>query len=204
VAHLQQINLYQPRFRKQEKVFAASSMLVVFIAAMLVLGGIYGYAKWNVYSLAAENQRMQQQQKKEIARLQSLTVKYPVKKKSRLVTQQLKDLQEEHKAKQFLVKTLSGRSIGNSDGFSSYFEGVARQHLPGMWVKRLELDNGGDIVGIYGSTLKPELVPQFVQALSDEDSFVGSKFQIFSMQRDEKNAASVNFSLRTVAKEADQ
>ncbi len=193
----QQINLYQPRFRKQEKVFSASSMLVVLVAAMVVLVGIYGYAKWNVTVLATEKIRLQQQQVKEVAKLDRLAIEYPIKRKSRLVEQQLKDLQSELKAKQYLVDTLSGRSIGNSEGFSSYFAGIARQHLKGMWLQRLELESGGDVIGIYGSTLKPELVPQFLQALSKEDSFIGSKFQIFNMQRDKDNKAAINFSLRT-------
>jgi len=196
MAMQQQINLYQPRFRKQEKVFSASSMLVVLVAAIVVLVGIYGYAKWNVITLADEKQRLQQQQVKEIARLDGLAVKYPVKKKSKLIEQQLKDLQAERKAKQYLVNTLSGRSIGNSNGFSSYFAGIARKHIKGMWIKRLELERGG-VIGIYGSTLKPELVPQFLQALSEEESFAGSQFQIFNMQRDKDNTAAINFSLRT-------
>lgn len=198
----QQINLYQPRFRKQEKVFAASSMLTVLIAAILFFGGIYGYAKWNVIALANENDRLQQQQTNEVKRLESLALRYPEQKKSRLLAQQLEDLQSERRAKQFLIKTLAGRSIGNSAGFSSYFAGVARQNISGMWVDRLELASGGDVIGIYGSTLKPELVPQFIQALSAEESFTGSQFQLFSMQRNKNNSAVVNFSLRTVVEGA--
>lgn len=202
MAMQQQINLYQPRFRKQEKIFSASSMLIVLITAILFFGGVYGYAKWNVVALAAENQRLQQQQVKEVKRLESLAKRYPVQRKSRLLAQQLEDLQSERRAKQFLIKTLSGRSIGNSAGFSSYFAGIARQNIRGMWINRLELTGGGDVIGIYGSTLKPELVPQFIQALSAEESFTGSKFQLFSMQRDENKNLVVNFSLRTVVEAA--
>jgi len=195
----QQINLYQPRFRKQEKVFSASSMLVVLVAAILFFGGVYGYAKWNVVALAAESQRIQQQQLKELSRLESLVKRYPVKKKSRLLAKRLEELKNERKAKQFLVQTLSSRSIGNSEGFSSYFAGIARQSVSGMWIKRLELEQGGDVIGIYGSTLKPELVPQFIQALSSEESFVGSQFKIFNMQRDIDNKSAINFSLRSIS-----
>jgi len=200
----QQINLYQPRFRKQEKVFAASSMLIVFVVALVFFGGIYGYVKWSVGSLVAESQRLQNQQVREIARLESLSTRYPVKRNSKVLAQQLKELKSERKAKQFLIKTLTDRSLGNSDGFSSYFAGIARQNISGMWINRLELANGGGVIGIYGSTLKPELVPQFIQALSSEGSFTGSNFQIFSMQRDVKNSAAVNFSLRTTAGDAQE
>ena len=195
----QQINLYQPRFRKQEKVFSSSSMFVVLIAAIVVMIGVYGYAKWNVVALADEKRKSQKQQISEIQRLDALTIKYPVKQKSRLIEQQLKNLQNERKAKEYLVNTLSGRSIGNSNGFSSYFSGIARKNIKGMWIRRLELDNGGDVIGIYGSTIKPELVPQFLQALSEEESFSGSQFQIFNMQLDEKDKAKINFSLRTIS-----
>jgi len=198
MAAQQQINLYQPRFRKQEKVFSASSMLMVLIAAIVVLVGVYGYAKWNVVSLANESERLQTLQVKEIARLDTLSKKYPVKKKSILIEQQFKDLQNEKKAKQYLVNTLSGRSIGNSKGFSSYFAGIARKNIKGMWIRRLELDNGGDVIGIYGSTQKPELVPQFLRALSEEESFSGSEFQLFNMNRDDENRSEIKFSLRTV------
>lgn len=200
----QQINLYQPRFRKQEKVFSASSMLVVLVAAIIVMIGVYGYAKWNVVALADEKRNLQKQQVNEIARLDDLSAKYPIKRKSRVIEQQLKDLQAERKAKQYLVNTLSSRSIGNTNGFSSYFAGIARKHIKGMWIKRLELEKGGDVIGIYGSTLKPELVPRFLQKLSEEDSFSGSQFQIFNMQVDKDNKAAINFSLRTTSVDAEK
>ena len=195
----QQINLYQPMFRKQKKVFSSSSILFIFIAAMIVFGGVYGFAQWNVYALKQQSETMQQQHKRELARLEELSTRYPVRKKSKQVAEQLQVLQQERKAKQYLVNTLAGRSIGNSDGFSEYFVGIAKHSLPGMWLSRFELGQGGNVIGIYGSTLKPELVPQFIQALAEEDSFRGSNFNIFSMQRDSENRNKVNFLLRTVS-----
>ncbi|NNG14107.1 MAG: PilN domain-containing protein, partial [Gammaproteobacteria bacterium] len=118
---------------------------------------------------------------------------------SRLVETELENLKNERKAKQFLIKALSGRSIGNDEGFSSYFEGMARQRPAGMWLRRFELEQGGDVIGIHGSSLQPELVPEFLQRLSEESSFDGSSFRIFQMQRDVNNAAAVNFTLRSVA-----
>jgi len=199
VAVQQQINLYQPMFRKQKKVFSASSMLGVFVAALIVFGGVYGFASWNVYSLEQQSETMKQEHARELVRLEELSKRYPVRKKSKSVEQQLKDLQKERQAKQYLVNTLSDRSIGNSDGFSEFFVGIAKRRLPGMWLNRLELGQGGNVIGIYGSTVKPELVPQFLQELAAEDSFQGSNFRVFSMQRDSANVNKVNFSLRTVA-----
>jgi len=194
----QQINLYQPMFRKQKKVFSSSTMLAVFVLAIVVFGGVFGFARWNVYSLEQQSENMKVSHAAEIARLEALSKKYPVKKKSLRLEDELKKLQKERKAKQYLVSTLSNRTIGNSDGFSDYFVGVARHRSKGMWLNRLELAQGGKVIGIHGSTLKPELVPQFLQSLAAEDSFRGSQFRVFSMQRDSENQNKVDFSLRSV------
>lgn len=195
----QQINLYQPIFRKQEKVFSARTMLLVFVATVVFFAAVYGYARWNVYSLITQSEKLAGLYDSEIKKLDDLSRRFPIKQKSQQVETELEDLKKERKAKQFLIKTLSGRSIGNDKGFSSYFEGMARQRPAGMWLRRFELEQGGQIIGIHGSTLQAELVPEFLQRLAEEPSFEGSDFRVFQMQRDKENATAVNFTLRSVA-----
>ena len=195
---LQQVNLYQPMFRKQEKVFSAKTIMYVFFAAIGLFALVYGYARWNVYALESELARLKDQQSKEISRLEELSRRYPVVQKSKKVENELALLRNERAAKDFLIKALSGGSIGNSEGFSDYLEGVARRRPAGMWLRRIELERGGEVIGIHGSSLQAELVPQFLQQLSEEGSFTGSNFRIFEMHRDEKNRAAINFTLRSI------
>jgi len=197
----QQINLYQPIFRKEEKVFSAKTLLIAFVAAIVVFSSVFFFARWNVYALEKESERLKVTYANELVRLEDLAKRYPVKKKSRIVEDEVTRLQQEQIAKQFLIKTLSGRSIGNSNGFSSYFVGMARQQVQGLWIRQFELQQGGDVIGIHGSTLEPEYVPKFLLNLSSEDSFNGSSFRIFKMQRDEKQDQTINFSLRTLSTE---
>ena len=42
----QQINLYQPVFRRQRKVFSAATLLQVLLIAAIVLLGMYLHARW--------------------------------------------------------------------------------------------------------------------------------------------------------------
>ena len=194
----QQINLYQPIFRKQEKVFSARTMLMVLVATIVLFSAIYGYARWNVFTLVEESEKLAVSYQSETKRLDDLARRFPIKQKNRKVETELDNLKNERKAKQFLIKTLSGRSIGNDEGFSSFFEAMARQRPTGMWLQRFEIEQGGQVIGIHGSSLQPELVPEFLQRLSEESSFDGSSFRIFRMQRDKENTAAVNFTLRSV------
>lgn len=195
----QQINLYQPIFRKQEKVFSARTMLLVFVVTIIFFSAIYGYARWNVSSLVTQSDKLAVSYQSEIKRLENLTRLYPVKQKNKKVELELEEIKKERKAKLFLVKTLSSRSLGNEDGFSVLFEAMARQRPQGMWLQRFEIEKGGQVIGLHGSSLQPELVPEFLQSLSEESSFDGSNFRIFRIQRDANNKAAVNFTLRSVA-----
>lgn len=198
----QQINLYQPIFRKQEKVFSARTMLIVFVVTLVFFSAIYTYARWNVYALIDESDKLAMTHEREVKRLDDLGRRYPIKQKNRAVESDLDMLKKERKAKQFLIKTLSDRSIGNDKGFSSFFAAIARQQPAGMWLQRFEIEQGGQVIGIYGSSLRPELIPEFLHGLSEEASFEGSSFKIFRMQRDENNKTTVNFSLRSVVEGA--
>ncbi len=137
-----------------------------------------------------------------MGRLESLGQKYPVKRKSRSLEAELARLQKERDAKSQLVALLAGRSIGNTSGFSNFLEGVARRRVPGMWVRGLTLADGGTHVGIQGSTLEPELVPRFLQALAHERSFEGTEFHTFEMVRPKDDTVRIDFALETISERA--
>ena len=43
---MQQVNLYQPIFRKQKKVFSARALVQAVVLVAVALGGIFGYSRW--------------------------------------------------------------------------------------------------------------------------------------------------------------
>jgi hypothetical protein len=194
----QQINLYQPLFRRQEKLFSAKKLLGLFVGAALFFTAIYAYARWNVYALETQLVEMNKQYDRELKRIDELSRQFPVKQKNIVMEQQLTALRLERDAKQTLIGLLRGKSaFGNVEGFSGHMEGIARQRLDGMWVTGFNLGSGGESIDIHGSSLSPELVPQFLQKLSAEPSFTGAEFRVFKMQRDEKNRAAIDFVLQT-------
>lgn len=194
----QQINLYQPIFRRQEKRFSAKKLLGLFVGAAIFFTAVYGYARWNVHALETQLVDMQKQYNRELKRVDELSRQFPVKQKNLAMEQQLTRLRVERDAKQTLIGLLRGKSaFGNVEGFSGHMEGIARQRLDGMWVTGFSLNSGGESIDIHGSSLSPELVPQFLQKLSAERSFTGAEFRVFKMQRDAKNRAAIDFVLQT-------
>ena len=112
----QQINLYQPGFRRQRNVFSGTAMLQV---AGVVLGGLlamYGYASWQVHGLNLERSTLADQRDVITKTVEQLSQKYPAKKKSKLLEQEIARLTAERDQSRRLIDILAGRTLGDTQG----------------------------------------------------------------------------------------
>ncbi len=191
---IQQVNLYHPMFRKQEKVFSARTLLQSTLIILIGIVLFSAYAKWQVIALESELGNLEQQQTSRLQRIEKVSKQFPVKQKDVRLEASVREMQQESSTKQRLIQVLSTRSFGVTSGFSSHLEGLARQHLDGMWLKSISLTDGGSRLGLVGSTFQPELVPRYLQRLSAEEVFAGAEFRTFNMQR-AADKRSIDFTL---------
>ncbi|MEW6352741.1 MAG: PilN domain-containing protein [Pseudomonadota bacterium] len=194
---MQQINLYQPIFRKQRKVFSALALFQVCLAMIAGLLLIYVYARWQVQELEQVLARLQAQQVAAVSRVEDLNKRYAGRTKSAALEQEVARLEADVAAKQTVLQSFSGGGFGNSAGFSKYLEGLAKQRVEGMWLTGLSISAGGGALTIFGSTLAPELVPAFLQQLGKEPAFAGAEFKTLLMERPNTDTARIDFTLRT-------
>lgn len=193
----QQVNLYQPMFRRQPKVFSVSTMLQVVAIVALGLALIYGYGAWQTSKQRDQLAQLERQRDASRERLAQLEERYPKREKSAVLERELQHLRAERDAKARLIDTLSGRSMGNTTGFSAHVEAFARRQVEGLWLTGLSIDSGGRHLALQGSAQEPELVPRFLQALSEEQVLTGREFRRFLISRPEKRTGSVDFVVRT-------
>ena len=194
---MQQINLYQPLFRKQEKIFSAKTMLqggLIVLACMLLF---YGYALWQTSALSAQLREVQERHDKMAKQTVELARLYPERGKDSQLAKRVEQLRQQVQLKQIVVTRLADRSEGNTQGYSEYLEGLARQRLPQLWLTRIAIRQGGQQLELDGSTLQPDQVPLLLQRLADEKAFNGAEFKYFTMDRPEKQPHQVDFSLLT-------
>ncbi len=200
----QQINLFQPMFRKQKKVFSAIAMAQVVGLIVIMLGAIYAYNLWSLQpfekelvKVNTELQRLQQ----EFAQLQA---KAPASTKSQLLEDEIRLLSRELEHKRQIAEVLNTGSFGNRKGFSAYFEGLARQHVSGLWLTKVTLHNGGTRLVLSGKTNDAELIPIYIQKLASEPAFAGLSFNVLEMSRDEDNAEIIVFNMATGLEDKDR
>ena len=59
------------------------------------------------------------------------------------VLSELKRLEGEADDKSRVLNLLSGKSVGNTDGFSEYLAALGRRHPEGLWLDRIRIGDGG-------------------------------------------------------------
>ncbi len=193
----QEINLYQPIFRKQKKVFSSKALLQ---ASALVVAGlllVYGYGVWRLQGLEEELLALQGQRQAASQRLEKLAKQFPQREKSRVLEAELQRLTRDVRLRRKVEQLLTSGAYGNRTGFSEHLAALARQHIAGLWLTNVEISEVSKGVGLAGSAVDPKLVPKYVQRFSNEPSLAGMRFQHLRVDRPEPESARVRFQLRT-------
>jgi hypothetical protein len=182
----QQINLFQPIFRKEQKKFSAKAMLQAGLLLLLGVGLLYGYSQWQVNSLRSELTRAEGRQMAAAKRLDEMSRKFGKRAKDRLLEREIARLEGVIAAKSRIKEILESGVFANTEGYSEYLMAFARQHVSGIWLTGFDIGGAGEKLTLEGRSIVPELVPQYMQRLASEDALSGIEFQVFRMERPEE------------------
>lgn len=197
----QQINLYRPIFRKQEKKFSARAMLqagAVMVAGIAVL---YGMLAWQVYLLRNESQTIDQQYVDAAGRLEKITRQFGPYAPSTALLERVEMLERQVAARRRMHEALQAQAFPVSQGYSDYLLAFARQDLPAVWLTQFTITGAGEELDLAGRTADPVAVPRFVQRLSAESALAGKVFQVFLL-RDQGRYADFQLSTRSEVADA--
>lgn len=205
----QQINLFRPIFRKQQRKFSAAAMAQ---AGAAIAGGvliIYALLAWHVGSLRNEMRATEASLTTATQRLQTVSQKLGAAATQPAIDREIATLEQQIAAHARVQEILSRGLFTNTAGYSDYFLALARQHVPGIWITGVDITGAGESVMLAGRAADPAQVPRYMQRLGDESALAGKEFQVFLMARpvpkDPSHAAApfVEFTVKTEpAKEA--
>lgn len=183
---MQQVNLYQPIFRKRKVVFSAATMLQVGIVFLLILSSLYAYQNAKIKPYIKRLAIMETELSQLTTQVTALEASKKNMGKSQLLINEIEKLSNELEQRKKISNILSSREFGNSSGFSSYLESFAKGHVEGTWLTDVNIHQGGAVLGLKGKTLSSELVPVYIQKLAQEKNLNGSSFNMMELTRFEK------------------
>jgi hypothetical protein len=172
----QQINLFNPIFLKQKKVFSAPAMaraLVVLLAGVLAVAF---YARQNVAALEHEAELGRSRLAQREQRLAKARAEFAPRQKSAQLETELAQAEARLKAMREVAGVLERGELGNTSGYAEYFKALARQNLSGVWLTGVSIGAAGNEVGVQGRALDPALVPAYLGRLTHEQVMRGKAF----------------------------
>ena len=196
----QQINLYQPVFRKQEKVFSAATLLQICAAVLLLLLVILAHARWTLRDMNSTAQTLQEQVDSQTRQLGTLEDSYRTPDTEALDSEIVKlraDIDQRHT----LLNQFDLLATQHKSGFANQLRALAEVHLPGLWLEGVTVTED-QRMELRGIALDAKLVPLYLQQLEGRKDLSETAFETVSMNRIDSDQPQIQFALRNFKEQA--
>lgn len=179
----QQINLFNPAFKKKSQAFSLLPMLQALGAIILGALLFYGYALYQGRQLnnqfAEDTKRFDAEKK----RLELLRAQFSPQQSSQALQDGVRQLEKKLAEQAGLIATLKSGAMSNTGGYSEYMRAFSRQLVPGLWLTGFQVSSGASQISLSGAVLSPELLPEYIQRLGQESVMRGKTFAVLQMQQ---------------------
>lgn len=199
---MQQVNLYTEAFRPKKVVLPLEHIVLLpVLAAVLLVAVSFALS----YSLKLESQEVASMQSNNDAmavRLESLEAQANKLRKDESLVSANQRLHAKLLARQQMIDMLDTVVVKDDEGFSNILVSLARQKLNKLWLSSIYIGASGKEMHIEGHTLNADLVPEYLQNLRKESSFLGRAFTLFELEKHKSQQRWINFSLKSEALKA--
>lgn len=192
---VQQINLYQDRFRAKRVWISAAQVaaaLLVVIAAVSIWSFLlhteFEQARLDNLKIKADRDRITAELLVVNGELAKLLEDHRLDRKIESTSRQIS-------ARKKVLKFVDANRFGSGQGFSSYLVALSNLHVDDIWLTRIRFAE--NFVQIKGSALKAAEVTGYFDRFSGEDVFKGNRFDLFQLNRASDSDWKVDFEIAT-------
>ncbi|WP_036303054.1 MSHA biogenesis protein MshI [Methylotenera sp. L2L1] len=172
----QQINLVNIALVKQKKFLTLNSMAAMLIAMTLVLLAYYAYAQKEVSALSMQRQQVANELIKIQNELKALALLHTPLEKDLSLEKQIAQLEQKAQVQQQILNILSHSTNTPDNSYAELMRAFARQSIEGLWLTGFSVDSQTDTLNIQGRALQGDLVPLYINRLSNEPALKGKLF----------------------------
>lgn len=197
----QQINLYQPIFRKERIVFSAQTIAVLALGFGLILVLWAMLISYRIGNLEAELDRQLAAEQRAIGQLADLQRDMPPSEPDTELAEEVEALSERRDDLSESLDILARRLPERQRALGERVDALARRVPEGLWLTGMEMGENGNRLSVRGRALSPRLVPDYVDALSSEPLLSGLGLRRVRVEASQDATPGVIFTLSTEAEE---
>ncbi len=201
---MQQVNLYTEEFQPRKVKLPLEHIILLGVLTLIVLVLAAAFLNHSLETTRAEVAERQQQADTMHKRVQVLEAKAATLVRDESLALANERLAQQLSARQDMIQVLDKVVVKDDAGYSSTLIALARQRVEGLWLTRISLGAAGRNMALEGKTRLAEAVPQYLQNLRQEPSFVGRTFTLFDLNSDDDQRGALRFRLKSLSEKSPQ
>lgn len=194
---VQQINLYQDRF-KEKKILLSALQIVIITSLCVLLLVLSSYWYKDSYTTAdkqnqellLKKQQVNQQLEKQKRKLEALL-------DDNRVDRQLAQISHDISVRKRMIDFVVNNQFGSGQGFAKNLAALSELKVEDVWLNEITLAQ--NYVKLSGSALRAENIPEYFNQISNRDLFNGRVFEIFELDRTQGSDWKVDFVIASSA-----
>ena len=192
---VQQINLYQDRFRAK-RVWISAAQVAAALLVVIAAGSIWSFLLHTEFEQARlDNLKIKADRDRITAELLVVNGKLAKLLEDHRLDRKIESTSRQISARKKVLKFVDANRFGSGQGFSSYLVALSNLHVDDIWLTRIRFAE--NFVQIKGSALKAAEVTGYFDRFSDEDVFKGNRFDLFQLNRASDSDWKVDFEIAT-------
>lgn len=177
----QQINLFNPAFEKRKQALSALGLLQGLGLVLAASAAVVWFGARQVAALERTAADAKVVLDAREAKRADVFARFPVPGKDPLIAGALGQAEADRSALLEAGQILQGGELGNTHGYADYFRAFARARVNGLWLTGASIAGAGKEIGLQGRVVQPDLLPQYISALSRESALQGKSFARLDM-----------------------
>jgi hypothetical protein len=172
----QQINLYSPIFRKQEKIFSATTMLQGFVLIVVVVAVSFYVVSLQTSVLQMSVTESGRQLRSELERLKVYGAGDSPAERAKLLAERRQKLEARLASSAQALGAFDSDAVGGAEGYSDVLRALSRVSIDGVWLTRIQFAKGKGELSIAGRATRADLLPAYLERLRSEPALRGREF----------------------------
>jgi Tfp pilus assembly protein PilN len=194
----QQINLFQPVFRREAKVFSARTLAQVLILALVLIVAGVALLQLQLGRHAATRSLLDGQYRALETQIVKLEAQADTGQLAELEAR-IKTLETRLADGSIELGEIQHQVVARSRGFAPLFTALARHPLQGLWLTGIHVRD--DSLELTGTTLDPELLPRYLALLTEDADLAPWSLNTVQMERSAEVPGQVQFTLSSSERE---
>ena len=188
---VQEINLYQERFREKKIILSASHSLML-LGVVVVFLAFSSYWYQQQFQLAElQNKDYLSQKQQSTQQLEALRKKLQGLLANNPFDREIDAISNDIAVRNRIINFVGSNQFGSGEGFSSNLTALSEISVSNVWLSEISL--AGDYMKLSGSAIQAENIPEYFNQFRQRQLFNGQVFDVFELERLKEQDWKVDF-----------